>query len=123
MNQLNTEQLAWSRNMQTQILQAMQSVSQADMAKAIGVDASTLSRLKDTHLERLCQLLALAELKVVGRDMQCYQKDKVDILFKLAKEHLNRAEELDDFFHDDASKQVRAGTYQPQHRLTGFETK
>lgn len=111
---LSDEQLAWSRNMQTQVLQAIDKDGQAELAKAIGIDSSTVSRLKEHHLATLCKMMAVLGLKVVPANMKCYDAAKMDILFKLAKDNFQRLEEVDDFFHDDAKAQIAEGTYRPR---------
>ena len=112
--QLSDEQLAWSRNMQTQVLQAIDKNGQSELAKAIGIDSSTVSRLKEHHLANLCKMLASLGLKVVPANMKCYDAAKIDILFRLAKDNFQRLEEVDDFFHDDAKTQIAEGTYRPR---------
>ena len=114
MSKLSNEQVAWSRNMQTQVLQALDRRGQADVASCIGVDSSTLSRLKDCHLTNLCNLMASVGLKVVPLDMKCYNPAKVELLYQLARDNLVKSEQVDDFFHDDARMQIEAGTYKPR---------
>lgn len=113
-SQLSDDQLAWSRNMQTQVLQAIDKDGQAELAKAIGIDSSTVSRLKEHHLANLCKMMAALGLKVVPAHMKCYDAKKIDILFRLAKDNFQRLEEVDDFFHDDAKMQIAEGTYRPR---------
>ncbi len=117
MKQLSPEQIAWSRNMQSQILQGVDKRGQSVVADEIGVDSSTITRLKETHLSKLCDIMAVCGLKVVSMDMNCYQRDKVDMLFLLAKEHLTRMEQVDDFFHDDVSERLAEGSYRPRGKL------
>lgn len=113
MSKLSNEQCAWSRNMQSQILQAIASVGQAVAADCLSVDSSTITRLKDVHLENFCKLLAVLDLKVVPKNMKCYNPSKVAVLYALARDNLMRSEEVDDFFHDDARNQIERGVYQP----------
>ncbi|WP_131667414.1 CII family transcriptional regulator [Psychrobacter pygoscelis] len=117
MKSLSPEQIAWSRNMQTQILQAVDKGCQKEIAEAIGVDSSTVSRLKEHHLATVCNLMAAIGLKVVPANMKCYNEQKIDILFRLAKDNFQRLEQVDDFFHDDAAMQIAEGTYQPRSKL------
>lgn len=65
MTQLSQEQVAWSRNMQTQVLQALAGTCQQDIAETMGIDSGTITRLKDVHLVKLCNLLAVLGLKIV----------------------------------------------------------
>lgn len=120
-NQLSPERLAWSRNMQSQILQAIDATGQQVVASCIGIDPTAITKMKSAQgtakhgdIERLCHILAVIGLKVVPVDMKCYDASKIDILFRLAKDNFQRLEEVDDFFHDDAKAQIAEGTYQPR---------
>lgn len=120
-NQLSREQVAWSRNMQTQILQAIDTTGQLVVADCIGVDSSTITKMKQPHgtakhsdIERLCHLLAATGLKVVDKDMKCYDQNHVSWLYGLAKLGMNRSLDVDDFLHADAALQIAEGTYQPR---------
>ena len=113
MSQLSKDQAAWSRNMQSQVLQALASTGQAVAAEAISVDSSTMTRLKDVHLVKLCNLMAILGLKVVPRNMKCYNPVKVEMLYALARDNLMKSEQVDDFFHEDARQQIELGIYQP----------
>lgn len=123
-NQLLPEQLAWSRNMQSQILTAIDATGQQAVASCIGIDPTAITKMKSAQgtakhgdIERLCHLLAVVGLKIVPADMKCYDASKIDILFRLAKDNFQRLEEVDDFFHDDARTQIAEGTYQPRSYL------
>jgi hypothetical protein len=121
-NQLSLEQLAWSRNMQSQIVQAVAANKQTNVADCIGVDTTTVGRWLDANnteskVVKLCDMLAFCGLKVVPANMKCYDASKIDILFRLAKDNFQRLEEVDDFFHDDAKTQIAEGTYRPRGTL------
>lgn len=123
-NQLSLEQAAWSRNMQMQILQAIDATGQQAVADCIGIDATGITKMKTAHgtakhsdIERLCHLLAACGLKVVDKDMQCYAKEHVSWLFGMAKLGMNRSIDVDDFLHADAAMQIAEGTYQPRSEL------
>lgn len=120
--QLSPEQAAWSRNMQSQILQAVAKSKQVNVASCIGVDTTTVGRWLDTQNEeskivQFSTMLAFCGLKVVPANMKCYDASKIDILFRITKDHFQRLEEVDDFFHDDAAMQIAEGTYQPRDAL------
>ena len=117
--QLSDEQLAWSRNMQSQIMQSVAVNKQSNVADCIGVDTTTVGRWldaknPDSKIVQFCDMLAFCGLKVVPADMKCYDAAKIDILFRLAKDNFQRLEEVDDFFHDDAKAQIAEGTYRPR---------
>ncbi|WP_296244780.1 MULTISPECIES: hypothetical protein [unclassified Psychrobacter] len=118
-NQLSDEQSAWSRNMQSQIMQSVAVNKQSNVADCIGVDTTTVGRWldaknPDSKIVQFCDMLAFCGLKVVPADMKCYDAAKIDILFRLAKDNFQRLEEVDDFFHDDAKTQIAEGTYRPR---------
>ncbi len=118
-NQLSDEQSAWSRNMQSQIMQSVAVNKQSNVADCIGVDTTTVGRWldaknPDSKIVQFCDMLAFCGLKVVPADMKCYDAAKIDILFRLAKDNFQRLEEVDDFFHDDAKAQIAEGTYRPR---------
>lgn len=121
MSQLSDDQAAWSRNMQSQIMTAIDATGQQAVADCIGVDTTTITKMKSRHgtakhsdIERVCHILAATGLKVVPANMKCYDAAKIDILFRLAKDNFQRLEEVDDFFHDDAKTQIAEGTYRPR---------
>jgi len=119
MSQLSDEQLAWSRNMQSHILQAVAEHKQSNVADCIGVDSTTVGRWLDSKnpeskMVQFCTMLAFCGLKVVPAEMKCYDAAKIDILFRISKDHFQRLEEVDDFFHDDAAMQIAEGTYRPR---------
>lgn len=119
MCKLSQEQLAWSRNMQSQILQGIKNNVQEDVADCMGVASSTVThwKEKDKAIETVCNLMAIIGLKVVPMDMQCYNSAKVEILWALAKDNLVKSQQVDDFFHEDARLQIEKGTYRPREKF------
>jgi len=118
---LSQQQLAWSCNMQSQILTAIDTTGQEAVAGCIGIHPTAITKMKSpqsnakhSDIERICHILAVVGLKIVPADMKCYDAAKIDILFRLAKDNFQRLEEVDDFFHDDAKTQIAEGTYRPR---------
>lgn len=70
-------------------------VGQNKIASEIGVSPPTVSRWVSDDLERCCQILAAAGLKLVPIDMQCFPPRKVEILLELARDHLKQLESVD----------------------------
>lgn len=106
MNQLSKEQHAQSRNIQTQILQAAAHYKQCVLAECIGVDATTISRWLDgsdnhSKMVQFANILAFYDLKVVPNHVRCYDPQKIDILFRLAKDNFERSKVVDDFFYEN----------------------
>jgi hypothetical protein len=66
------------------ILQHLAATGQNELAKAMGVHESTVSRLKGEHLETLGHALAHMGLKVVPVGVECYDPEYVAALRTLA---------------------------------------
>ncbi|MER1973847.1 MAG: hypothetical protein ABS880_08775, partial [Psychrobacter alimentarius] len=106
-NQLSPEKMHRSRNMQSDILHAVAEVKQVNVAKCFGVESSTVGRWldsknPDSQMVRFCDMLAICGLKIVDANAQCYNKEKIDILFHVTKYHFQNLEAVDDFFQNDA---------------------
>lgn len=106
-NQLSLERQRQSRNMQSDILHAVAEVKQVNVAKHFDVESSTVGRWldstkPDSQLVRFCDMLAICGLKIVDANAQCYNKEKIDILFHITKYHFQNLEAVDDFFQNDA---------------------
>lgn len=86
----------WERY-ESLILRQMTSFGQRPIAGVLGVDESTVSRLKQGSITTLCQVLEIIGLKVVPADMQCYRPEDINPYIQLAKQHmstLHSAEQL-----------------------------
>lgn len=106
-NQLSHQKMQRSRNMQSDILHAVAETKQVNVAKCLDVDSSTVGRWldaskPDSQLVRFCDMLAICGLKIVPANAQCYNKEKIDILFHITKYHFQNLEAVDDFFQNDA---------------------
>jgi hypothetical protein len=92
---------ASARKMVSTVLQVLQEPGRAvAIATALGVSESTVSRLKNEHLETLCSVLAYAGLKLVPADAHVVAKDKIEALLLFAKAHLARVESAADLTID-----------------------
>ena len=92
MTTVSSEVAERTRKAHSLVLQRLLSVGQVKIAERIGTSESTVSRHVNEHLERACQILAAAGLKVVPAEMQCFPPRKVAILMELARDHLNQLE-------------------------------
>lgn len=81
-----------ARKNERAILNAFARVSQARIAEQMGINDSQVSRFKDGGLEHAAALLAACGLKVVPVDMQCFNREKVNALLTLARDHLVQME-------------------------------
>lgn len=71
------------------VLQVLQEPgTQAAIALAMGVSESTVSRLKNEHLQTLCTLLVHCGFKLVTLDASVVPRAKLEALMTLAKAHL-----------------------------------
>lgn len=106
-NQLSPERVQRSRNMQSDILHAVAETRQVNVAKCLGVESSTVGRWLDSknpesQVVRFCDMLALCGLKVVPANAQCYDVEKIEMLFNVTKDYFKRLDGVDDFFQNDA---------------------
>lgn len=106
-NQLSLERVQQSRNMQSDILHAVAETKQVNVAKCLGVDSSTVGRWLDaknpeSQVVRFCDMLAICGLKVVPANTKHYDAAKIEILFRITKDHFQRLDAVDDFFQNDA---------------------
>lgn len=67
------------------ILHALAAAGQSTVALAMGVNESTVSRMKDGALAQAAALLAHCGLKVVPVGVQCFDPGYVEALRELAK--------------------------------------
>lgn len=75
----------------TAILKAMATVGQARVAERLGVNESTVSRMKDSELERIAALLSALDLKCVPVSMQLIEPERIEALRVLARIGLDSA--------------------------------
>lgn len=73
-----------ARKNESAMLQALATMGQNELARAMGVNESTVSRLKDGRIAEMSIALAHLGLKVVPNGMQCFQPEYVEALQTLA---------------------------------------
>lgn len=112
MSKVSIELSASARNGISRILQALATGNNSDIATLIGVDPSTVSRMKNdkktnglTEIETLCELLSCLGLKIVPKEYQSIDKSRVEALLVMSKSWMSRIESVDDLFHDEISGQ------------------
>lgn len=74
-----------ARKNEAVILQSLAAAGQSTVALAMGVNESTVSRMKGGDIAHAAALLAHCGLKVVPVTAQCFDPDYVDALRELAK--------------------------------------
>lgn len=93
---------ALARNNAQLILQGIADKGCEPIADALGCDKSTVSRLKEEQLFRICKLMALLNLRVVDADVRVYdelEQNMIDAALRLIGRKFTRAETTNDFFH------------------------
>lgn len=85
MSEASTSPIERSRKITQAILQALAATGQSELAKAMGVHESTVSRLKDGGIETFAHALSHLGLKVVPVGMRCFEPGYVDALKTLAE--------------------------------------
>ncbi|EHU3345966.1 TPA: transcriptional regulator [Acinetobacter baumannii] len=112
MTKLSIVLSASARNDASRILHGLDLSNQKAIAEQLKVDPSTITRLKTdkknnglNEIEMFCELLSLLGLKVVPKDYQSIDKERVAALLVMSKSWMNRIETVDDLFHDEISGQ------------------
>jgi hypothetical protein len=73
-------------------LQRISAVGQNTIAAEIGVSPPTISRFVSDDLERACQVLAAAGLKVVANDRVCVDPHMYEAMHRIATKAMSDAE-------------------------------
>ena len=76
---------------QSSVLRAMAAVTQKRTAEIAGISETTLSRMKDDELPRLCSLLAALNLNVTPASDRSIDPEKLRALTVLARDSLDAA--------------------------------
>lgn len=112
MNKLSIDLSASARNDVSRIMHGLDSGNQKEIAEQLKVDPSTITRPKKDNknnslneIEMFFELLSLLGLKVVPKDYQSIDKERVAALLVMSKSWMNRIETVDDLFHDEISGQ------------------
>lgn len=82
---LNADQSARAREIEALVLKRLLSVGQKNLADALGLSESTISRWKDGDIERWCKVIALLELKLVPSNAECHPPGYIQALKTLAE--------------------------------------
>lgn len=88
------------KNLQA-IFQRLSLVGQTNLANALSVSESTISRWKAEQAEQCAKALGALGLKVVPVDMRCFDPKQIDAILQLAKSHLADIEHTDQLAWDE----------------------
>ena len=112
MSKVLIELSASARNGTSRILHGLGSGNQKEIAEHLGVDPSTVTRMKTdrknnelTEIETFCELLSCLGLKIVPKEYQSIDKSRVEALLVMSKSWMSRIDTVDDLFHDEISGQ------------------
>ncbi|MBV6573036.1 hypothetical protein JL980_08795 [Acinetobacter baumannii] len=113
MSKLSNDLSARARNTRALVIQALASKNNCEISDRLGVDASTLSRMKNdkksnglSEIENACALLDVLGLKVIPENYECYDRQFVESIFFLARLSMARASDINDYQHTDLSKRL-----------------
>ncbi len=108
MSKVSTELSARARNEVSRVLQALASSNQSQVAEQLGIDPSTLSRMKNdrksnglTELENCLVLLDILGFKTVLKKYRMISEEKLNALFVMSKAWMESKQTIDDLFQDD----------------------
>lgn len=76
---------ARAREIESLILRRLSSVGQRQVAEAIGLSESTVSRWKEGEIERWSKVLVLLGLQVVPDDVKCHPAEYIESLKTLSR--------------------------------------
>ncbi|HFE9759054.1 transcriptional regulator [Acinetobacter baumannii] len=108
MSKVSNELSARARNEVSRVLQALASSNQSQVAEQLGIDPSTLSRMKNdrksnglTELENCLVLLDILGFKTVLKKYRMISEEKLNALFVMSKAWMESKQTIDDLFQDD----------------------
>ncbi|MFW1859153.1 transcriptional regulator [Acinetobacter defluvii] len=111
MSKVLIELSASARNDASRVLHGLDSGNQKEIAEQLGVDPSTVTRMKTNkkdnglnEIELFCELLSCLGLKIVPKEYQSIDKSRVEALLVMSKSWMSRIETVDDLFHDEISE-------------------
>lgn len=90
MESTTTRNKAQARNIESWLLNRIAMLGASNVAKAIGMDKSGITRWKETMLPKLAMLLAVLEWGVVDDDMARLAKEVAAVLTKKKSPSANR---------------------------------
>lgn len=79
---------ARSRKNASTILHKLKAVGLGPVARAIGVNESTVSRMQEADIDRMARMLAVLGLKVVPVEMQLVDMEQVNALITLNRSYV-----------------------------------
>ncbi len=92
---LSPEQDARARKNYQQLMQKLASVGNLAVAEAIGVDESTISRMKPEKFQEFARILAVLDLKIVPNEMKCFDEKEIGAILQLARSRMVEIESVD----------------------------
>ncbi len=87
-NKLSPDQDARARKNYSYLMQKLASVGNLAVAEAVGVDESTISRMKPEKFQEFARILAVLDLKVVPNEMKCFDEKEIGAILQLARSRM-----------------------------------
>lgn len=87
-NKLSPDQDARARKSYSYLMQKLASVGNLAVAEAVGVDESTISRMKPEKFQEFARILAVLDLKVVPNEMKCFDEKEIGAILQLARSRM-----------------------------------
>jgi hypothetical protein len=98
--QLSQEQTVRARKNYAVLMQRLASIGNAPVALAVGCDEATISRMKPEKFEQLCQILAVLDLKIVPKEMRCFNERDIETILHQAKRYMEHIQGVDQLEFD-----------------------
>ena len=87
-SKLSPDQDARARKNYSYLMQKLASVGNLAVAEAVGVDESTISRMKPEKFQEFARILAVLDLKVVPNEMKCFDEKEIGAILQLARSRM-----------------------------------
>ncbi|MDD1981128.1 MULTISPECIES: CII family transcriptional regulator [Pseudomonas] len=94
-SKLSPEQDARARKNYGQLMQKLASVGNLAVAEAIGVDESTISRMKPEKFQEFAKILAVLDLKIIPNEMKSFDEKEIAALLQLARSRMAEIESIE----------------------------
>lgn len=102
MNEFSISPIEKARKALSPVLQVLKSDGkQGQVATAIGVSDSSMSRLVNDHLELVLAVLYHSGFKVVSQEMKCYPAQDVEAWYAAYRRQVQHAETAAQLFGDE----------------------
>lgn len=92
---LSPEQQERAHKNLAQIMRRLASVGNGPVALAVGCDEATVSRMKAEKFQQFAEIVAVLDLKIVPREMRCFNERDIAAYLHMAKRYMELIEGVD----------------------------